>query len=253
MDLGKPAFKLGYVQVPVADPYKQIEVEAAADAESYKPGETVRVRIRARPRHRERSEPIEAAVVVLDEAVLDLVQGGSDYFDPYTGFYDLDGLDVRNYSLLTRLVGRQRIELKGANAGGDGGSNLSMRSLFDYVAYWNPSLELNRRGRGEFEFELPDNLTGWRVLVLATTPTDRMGLGETSFTANLPTEIRPVMPNQVTEGDRFLAGFSIMSRTDRARDIDVSLAASGDAREPPVVEHRLSLGPYRRETVLHAC
>ena len=249
VDLGKPAFKLGYVQVPVDDPYKQIEVEASADAESYKPGDTVRVRIGARPRHRERTEPIEAAVVVLDEAVLDLVQGGSETFDPYTGFYDLDGLDVRNYSLLTRLVGRQRIELKGANAGGDGGSNLSMRSLFDYVAYWNPSLELDRRGRGEFEFELPDNLTGWRVLVLATTPTDRMGLGETSFTANLPTEIRPVMPNQVTEGDSFLAGFSIMNRTDRARDIDVSLAASGDAREPPVVERRLSLGPYQRETV----
>ena len=77
VDLGKPAFKLGYVQVPVADPYKQIEVEAAADAESYKPGDTVRVRISARPRHRERSEPVEAAVVVLDEAVLDLVQGGA--------------------------------------------------------------------------------------------------------------------------------------------------------------------------------
>ncbi len=249
VDLGKPAFKLGYVQVPVADPYKQIEIEVVADDETYRPGETVRVRINARPRHRERSEPIEAAVVVLDEAVLDLVRGGSDYFDPYTGFYDLDGLDVRNYSLLTRLVGRQRIELKGANAGGDGGSDLSMRSFFDHVAYWNPSLALNRRGRGEFEFELPDNLTGWRVLVLATTPTDRMGLGETAFTANLPTEIRPVMPNQVTEADRFHAGFSIMNRTDRTRDVDVSLVAGGDVREASAVERRISLGPYQRETV----
>lgn len=249
VDLGKPAFKLGYVQVPVADPYKQIEVEAVSDRESYKPGETVRVRISARPRNREGSEPIEAAVVVLDDAVLDLIQGGSEYFDPYAGFYNLDSLDVRNYSLLTRLVGRQRIELKGANAGGDGGSNLSMRSIFDYVAYWNPSLALNRRGRGEIEFELPDNLTGWRVLVLATTPTDRMGLGETAFIANLPTEIRPVMPNLVTEGDRFLAGFSVTNRTDRAREINVGLAAGGDVPEPAVVERRISLEPYQRETV----
>ena len=229
VDLGKPAFKLGYVQVPVDDPYKQIDVGVDADSAAYQPGDTVRVNIAARPRNRRQSEPIEAAVVVLDEAVLDLIQGGSEYFDPYAGFNNLDGLDIRNYSLLTRLVGRQRIELKGANAGGDGGSALSMRSFFDYVAYWNPSLELNRRGRGEFEFTLPDNLTGWRVLVLATTPTDRMGLGETSFTANLPTEIRPVMPNQVTEGDRFLAGFSIMNRTDDAREIDISIVAGGDA------------------------
>lgn len=249
VDLGKPAFKLGYVQVPVDDPYKQIEVEAVADRVTYKPRDTVRVSISARPRHRERSEPIEAAVVVLDEAVLDLIRGGPDYFDPYSGFYDLDGLDVRNYSLLTRLVGRQRIELKGANAGGDGGGNLNMRSLFDHVAYWNPSLELNRRGRGEFEFELPDNLTGWRVLVLATTPTDRMGLGKTTFTVNLPTEIRPVMPNQVTEGDRFLAGFSVMNRTERTREIDVSVAAGGHAAATPVSERRLILQPYRRDTV----
>ena len=56
-----------------------------------------------------------------------------------------------------------------------------MRSLFKFVSYWNPSVELDARGNGEFEFEVPDNSTGWRVLVLALTPTDRMGLGQASF------------------------------------------------------------------------
>ena len=99
----------------MADPYKQIDVEVKTQQAVYRPGETVRARIHAEPRVRETREPIEAAVVVLDEAVLDLIQGGTSYFDPYDGFYSLDGLDVRNYSLLTRLVGRQKIELKGAN------------------------------------------------------------------------------------------------------------------------------------------
>ena len=108
--------------------------------------------------------------------------------------------------------------MKGANPGGDGGAAFSMRSVFKYVSYWNPSIELDSRGNGSFEFEVPDNLTGWRVLVLAATPTDRLGLGEARFKVNLPTEVRPVMPNQVTEGDRFDAAFSVMNRTDaRAR------------------------------------
>ena len=62
------------------------------------------------------------AVAVLDEAVFDLLAQGRDYFDPYKGFYTIDELDLQNYNLLMRLVGRQKFEKKGANAGGGGGS-----------------------------------------------------------------------------------------------------------------------------------
>ena len=249
LDLGKPSFKLGYVAVPVVDPYKQVAVDVKPDRAVYKPGDKVRVRVKASPRERERREPIEVAVAVLDESVLDLIQGGTSYFDPYAGFYTLDGLDVRNYSLLTRLVGRQKIETKGANPGGDGGTALSMRSVFKYVSYWNPSLELDARGNGTFEFELPDNLTGWRVLVMAATPTDRMGLGQATFKVNLPTEVRPAMPNQVTEGDRFQAAFTVMNRTDKPRDIAVAIAATGNVPKPASRETKVHLEPYARTTV----
>ncbi len=249
LDLGKPSFKLGYLAVPVTDPYKQIRVDVQTERAVYKPGDKVRVRVQARPREREVREPIEIAVAVLDEAVLDLIQGGTTYFDPYAGFYTLDGLDVRNFSLLTRLVGRQKIDLKGANPGGDGGAAFSMRSVFKYVSYWNPSLELDARGNGSFELEVPDNLTGWRVLVLAATPTDRLGLGEGRFKVNRPTEVRPVMPNQVTEGDRFDAAFSVMNRTDTARDIAVTIAAEAGVSARVAHAETVHLEPYARATV----
>ncbi len=250
VDLGKPAFRMGYARVPVVDPYKQLEVRVETDRTVYKPREKVSVKLRAKPRHGPR-KPVEFAVAVLDEAVFDLIGQGKDYFDPYKGFYWLDEPDVANYSLLLRLVGRQKFEKKGANAGGDGGGGPDMRTLFKYVAHWEPSLPANRRGEAEFEFELPENLTGWRVLAMAVTPTDRLGLGEASFKTNLPTEIRPVMPNQVTEGDDFSAGFSVMNRTGEARMVDVVIEAEGDidAKVPGRVESKLSLGPYRRETV----
>ncbi len=248
LDLGKPAFKLGYVAVPVDDPYKRLDVDVKTEREVYKPGETVHVRLKASARGRAR-EPIEVAVAVLDESVLDLVQGGTRYFDPYAGFYTLDGLDVRNYSLLTRLVGRQKIELKGANPGGDGGAALSMRSAFKYVSYWNPELVLDARGTGSFEFKLPDNLTGWRVLVMAATPSDRFGLGETELKVNLPTEVRPALPNQVTEGDRFDAAFTVMNRTAKPRDLKVGIAARGGVAAPAARELEVHLEPYARTTV----
>ncbi len=249
VDLGKPAFKLGYVSVPVRDPYKTLDIAIETDAETYKPGDVVRARLTAAPRVRARQEPIEAAVVVLDEAVLDLVQDGTAYFDPYAGFYALAPLDVRNFSLLTRLVGRQRVELKGANPGGDGGAAFAMRSTFDHVGYFAPSVELDDQGQAEIEFRLPDNLTGWRLLALAATPTDRMGFGEHRFTVNLPTEIRPATPNQVSEGDRFRAAFTVSNRTEESRELRVTIRAEGDIAETVEHEQRVTLAPYARATI----
>ncbi len=252
VDLGKPAFKIGYLTVPILDEYKEIIVTAKSEHELYKPRETVRVDLHAAPRFSDKQEPIELAVLVLDESVFDLIAGGLSYFNPYDGFYQLDSLDLRNYSLLTRLIGRQKFEKKGANPGGDGGADLAMRNLFKFVSYWNPSVRTDANGKAQISFEVPDNLTGWRVLALAVTPTDRMGLGETNFKVNRPTEVRPVMPNQVTEGDRFDAGFSVMNRTDSTRDIVVHITASGDLdakAHPTTLVKQITLAPYKRETV----
>ncbi len=263
VDLGKPSFKTGYIQVNVKDPYKKIDVTAVTDAPIYKPRDVVKLNLHAEPKFKDKTEPIEMAVVVLDEAVLDLIQGGASYFDPYEGFYDLDGLDVRNFSLLTRLLGRQKFEKKGANPGGDGGADFSVRSLFKYVSYWNPSVIADENGDAELEFTVPDNLTGWRVLAFAVTPSDRMGLGDVNFKVNRPTEVRPVMPNQVMEGDRFKAGFNVMNRTDKTRKITVNISARGplkkgkacsddDDLRPAIkctYETTIRLKPFKRKTV----
>ena len=252
IDLGKPAFRIGYAELVVVDPYKQLEVTVATDRDVYKPRDTVAVNLAAQPRNSAggEKEPIEYAVAVLDEAVFDLIAAGRSYFDPYAGFYSVDGLDIENYSLLTRLVGYQNFGKKGASSGGDGGAGLDMRTIFKYVGYWNPSLRSDAHGNASFEFTLPENLTGWRVLALAVTPGDRFGLGEASFKTNQPTRIQPVMPNQVTEGDRFAAGFAVMNRTDAPRSLAVTINAVGDVDgDAARVSTQIALAPYQRETV----
>ena len=249
VDLGKPTFRMGYVPVPVKDPYKEMEVNVAIEKEVYKPRQIVKVALHAEPREAQAKEPVELAVAVLDEAVFDLIAGGKTKFDPYKGFYNLESLDLQNYSLLTRLVGRQKFEKKGANSGGGGGgANLSMRSLFKFVSYWNPSIKTSSDGRANFEFTVPDNLTGWRVLVMAVTPTDRMGLGEGNFKVNLPTEIRPTLPNQVTEGDSFTAGFTVMNRTEKTRKLTATINIEGDIALGSSTTHSETINaePYKR-------
>jgi uncharacterized protein YfaS (alpha-2-macroglobulin family) len=250
VDLGRPTYRIGYVKVPVQDPYKMLDVRIASDRPSYKPRDTVKIKLEAEPHNPGRREPVEFAVAVLDEAVFDLIQDGRSYFDPYRGLYQFDNLDLVNYSLLSRLVGLQKFERKGANSGGDGGAGFDMRNVTQYVAYWNPSLIADERGHASFSFALPDNLTGWRVFAIAVTPEDRVGLGDYKFKSSKLTELRPVLPNQLTAGDRFKAGFSVLNRSDKSRTLSVDIAARGQIAQGEAKTHQvITLAPFKRETV----
>ncbi|CAL7962368.1 alpha-2-macroglobulin [Alphaproteobacteria bacterium] len=157
------------------------------------------------------------------------------------------------------MVGQQKFEKKGASPGGDGangtagsGNKLSLRDVPKFVSYWNPSIKLDKGNNAEVEFEAPDNLTGWRVIMLAANKSDKFGAGEATFKVNRATEIRPVMPNQVTEGDDFEAGFNIMNRTDRERVLEVVIEAKGNVNEQQIstATQNIKLAPYERTTVL---
>ena len=252
VDLGRPTYRIGYVRVKVTDPYKTLDVSIKSAKASYKPRDEVSLQLQARPHGKTgaKNEPVEFAIAVLDESVFDLIQDGKKYFDPTQGFYQLDSLDVFNFGLLNRLVGLQKFEKKGANAGGDGGAGFDMRVVKNYVAYWNPGVKADAKGRAQVQFKLPDNLTGWRVFAVAVTPTDRLGLGDYKFVSTKLTEVQPVMPNQVTQGDRFTAGFNVLNRSNKARSITVTVNASGAIEGgKQTLSQVVRLDPFQRRTV----
>lgn len=263
VDLGKPSYRMGYIATGVKDSQKELKLRIKPDKKTYKPRETVTVDIQV-DRRTAKNTPVEFAVAVVDESVLALNREGTGYYDPYQGFNKLDELDVLNYSLISRLVGRQKFEKKGANPGGDGGTPFSaLRNMFKFVSYWNPSLQPDKHGRATVQFDAPDNLTGWKILVMAVTPNDRMGLGLADFKVNKPTELRAVMPNQLLEGDQFNAGFTVMNRTDKTRELTVDLTASGALvtsgadsgtgsaakSASTTLKQRVKVAPYKRQTV----
>lgn len=249
VDLGKPTFKMGYSPIAVVDPAKQLQIDVKPRAASYRPGESVTVDISGRSPSGV-SAPMEYAVTVLDEGVFDLIRQGRGYFDPYQGFYSLDGLDVQNYNIIKMLIGRQKFEKKGANAGGDGGSQLDMRSIKKYVSYWNPSIRPDANGKATITFAAPDNLTGWKVLVMAVTQEDQMGLGTGTFTVNKQTEVRSALPNQVRVGDTFAATFTVMNRTDSVRTLSIEARSEGDAVQGALSPMKLVAEPFKRYPIV---
>ena len=247
-DLGKPAEWIGYVKIPVSDDSKKIDVAVTSDKQEYRPRQKAKINLKVSLPDGKK-EKTEAAVVILDEAVLSLLPKGAGAYDPYKGFYTLGGLDVKTYSLISRLVGRRNIEKKGDNQGGDGGSDFAVRDLFKYVGYWNPSVVLDKDGTASFEAELPDNLTGWRVLAMVVDKGGLMGAGETRFAVNRPLEIRSLLPNQVRTTDVFSPAVSVFNRSKSARKIKLSMTATGALQSPFSFEKEIRLEPSERTSV----
>lgn len=248
VDLGRPTFRAGYVQIPVDDPGKRILISGKSDKESYHPREKVTVNLKV-TLPLGRADKVELAAGVLDEGVFDLISKGADYFDPYKGLYSLESLDVRNYDLLKELVGRRKFEKKGANSGGDGGGQMKMRSLIKFLSYWNPNIPVAADGTATISFEAPDNLTGWRVLALGATKDDLFGLGQATFKVNQEIEIQPALPNQVSETDSFSAQFTVMNRTDVPRKLHVTIEATGPIDGIAKSEVDVDAKPFERVKV----
>ena len=247
VDLGKPAQWTGYLKIPVADPDRKIKIDVRPEKAEYRPSDVLKVALSARVP--DKKQPVEVAVVVLDEAVLSLLPDGEKAFDPYAGLNKLGDLDVRTYSLIEQLIGRQKVEKKGANQGGDGGSDFPVRDVFKYVAYFNPSLKLDKNGAGAFEMKLPDNLTGWRVIAAAVTPDRFAGMSQARVAVSLPLEIRALTPNVARPGDDFSAGASVLNRTPETVDAVVSMRAEGAVEKSVVSTRRVALAPFERKAV----
>lgn len=229
-DLGRPELALGYMALKVAGKGSSLDVRVTPARDQYKPRQEVRVDVAVGAGGKAAGKTRLVAAVV-DQGVVDLLREGTDYYDPRKVFYaPPDGPDIANYSLaeqlLTRLAPKRG---KGENPGGGGGgaSGPNVRSDFRYATYWNATLETDASGHARFRFKLPDNLTRWRILVMALGPDDTMGLGDASVRVNLPLQIEPALPNQMRVGDRFGAAFQVTNRTDATLDAVTRLAASG--------------------------
>ena len=101
-----------------------------------------------------------------------------------------------------------------------------VRTNFNALALFSPSVTTDAAGVAHATFRLPDNLTRYRVMAVAADRTDRFGAGESSLTARIPLQIRPSAPRFANFGDRFELPVVVQNQTDKAVTADVVLEAS---------------------------
>jgi uncharacterized protein YfaS (alpha-2-macroglobulin family) len=214
--LYRPGLKLGYCKLAVDTSERRFAVDVAAEKADYRSGDTVRLNLKA-------PEKASLVVAAVDRAVLELT--GYQPPDLHARFYEEFPLGVRTHAVHQRLVsqapprtrGGKPEQAKGDEAGGDGGGRgVPFRKDFRDVAFYTGVLETDDTGAATASFELPDNLTEYRVMVTAVNATDRFGKGEASFRVSKPFLLLPTVPRVVALDDRFTFSLEIRNSTGQA-------------------------------------
>lgn len=248
-DLGKPSFKIGYVNIPVVTDDKKLKVAVSSDREKYKPGEKVTVTLKLNDNS---GKPVagEVSLAAVDVGVLSLI----DYQTPnfFNAFYGPRSLRVDTAEERLHIIGQRDFGEKGESSGGGGGADLSafnMRSNFKDTPYWNPSIITNNAGEAIVKFTLPDNLTTFRLMAVAATKDSNFGSGQSEIVVAKPLLLKPSHPRFARLHDSFQAGVMVFNGTKEKGDVMVMLENQSFTLDGPSSK-TVSVNPGEEKEVL---
>ncbi|MCE7870386.1 hypothetical protein DYH09_08425 [bacterium CPR1] len=224
-DLGKPSFRIGYVNLPVDTGEKHLSVSVKTDREEYQPRQTVTINLEVKDA---RGRPVQAEVdvAVVDRGVLNLINYQTpDFFAP---FYGPRSLRVVTAEMRRDVIGLRSYGTKGDPEGGGGaGVPGETREDFRATPYWNPRVLTDSQGKATVTFELPDSLTSFRVMATALTRASDFGASDCELRVNKPVQMLPSIPRFVRIEDRFQAGVLVHNNTRTSGSVEVSVQAEG--------------------------
>ncbi|MBC7883354.1 MAG: Ig-like domain-containing protein [Anaerolineae bacterium] len=102
-----------------------------------------------------------------------------------------------------------------------------LRSNFNPLAIFAPSVITDAQGHARVTVKMPDNLTRYRVMAVAVSGSEFYGKGESTLTARLPLMVRPSAPRFLNFGDRFELPVVVQNQTDKPLKVDVALRGTG--------------------------
>lgn len=252
----RPAYGSARLDLSVPPTSRTLTVTATPADEVTQPGDDTSVDVEVLDASGDPVAGAELTVIVVDEAVLAL--SGYTLADPIDSFYgplrgNVGTVYGRSSIVLSNpldlLSGDESIPASGgddamaegesadfaaeaptagraAESSGQPGTPIDVRSNFDALATFAPEVTTDADGQATVELTLPDNLTRYRIMVVAANGTDEFGSGESNLTARLPLQVRPSAPRFANFGDAFELPVLVQNLGDTDLDVEVALQTS---------------------------
>lgn len=234
-DIYKPTVKIGYTVLNVKKDHKRLRIAVKANKLRCRPGERINLRLKVQDKGG-RGVSSELSVYVVDEGVLSLI--GYATPNPFGAFYNRRQLLVKSFDSRLRVLGQHRYTLKGENPGGEKGgegddrsshglSNIGLRRIFKAIAFSRSDIITDGAGNARVSFTMPDNLTKYRIMVIAADRGDRFGSTQKSLVVTKELIAKPALPRFLNLGDNISAGVVLDNNSGFSGQATVRVKAEG--------------------------
>ncbi len=251
----RPAYATGQLNLNIPPLERTLSLQVKPDENKLEPGGETTLTVRVQDAKGLPVSDAELAVVVVDEAILALTN--YQLSDPLGVFYAnrpsyLSSVYSRASIVLAdpRLISSEARQSLASNdlameapapaatqapampAVADGGlrtdqAPINVRSDFNPLATFAPEVRTGLNGEARVTIKLPDNLTRYRVMVVAVDEKgNQFGTGESNITARLPLMVRPSAPRFLNFGDKFELPVVLQNQTDFPMIVDVVARAT---------------------------
>ena len=234
VDLGRPAFKLGYVGLDVGWRAHSLEVQVTPRQEVYPVRAQAEATIQVR-RTDGQALPADAtvALAVVDDGLLQLK--ANDSWDVLPAMMARRGLGVETSTAAMQVVGKRHFGKKAAPPGGGGGVS-SARELFDALLSWQPAVHLDAQGRATVSIPVNDSLTSFTLAAMATAGSDAFGTGRGTLRTSQDVMAFSGLPPVVRQGDQYVAEFTVRNTLSRGLAVQARLEMTFDGLTPTTPE-----------------
>lgn len=218
----EPQLRLGYCELTVENVKDRLAVdltpEDSADTipvgttgktlPAYRPGDEIVISGTVKRADGSAAAGSEVTLYAEDEGTLAVM--GYTNPDPLGFFYDPRLLTVSSGTSLDNFISEDPDNQSFFNKGffiGDGdefsaNADDLLRKNFDPCATWAPALVTDDQGKFRHTFKVPDTLTRYRVIAVATQGAERFGTAVTAIVINKPLMLEPKAPRFVNVSDQ---------------------------------------------------
>ncbi|MBC7503547.1 hypothetical protein H7169_01120 [Candidatus Gracilibacteria bacterium] len=173
----------------------------------------------------------EVEIMVVDESLIRLL--GNIDLDIIPKFFQKYPFTMKTAMTAIGIERNRFLSRKGSNGGsgnkGGDGAQISSRTLFQNTAYYNPSILTDVSGKAKFIFQLPDNVTDYRIIAIGQTRSSQFSVTEKTIAVRREYTLEVHAPSLSYSGDLTTITASVFNSTPQitGATLDLNIGTGG--------------------------